>query len=104
MPKFAWMQNAIHALDNQKRLLILEWLKTPVELFPPQVDGSLLEDGVCGVSIARKLRVSQPATSEHLKILLQAKLISGKRIKQWTFYRRNEKVIAAFKKELAKKL
>ena len=77
---------------------ILAWLRQPTRHFPPQIDGDLIEDGVCGLSIARKLRVSQPTASEHLKILLQAGLVRGKRIKQWTFYRRDEARIKQLKR------
>ena len=84
------MTQAIRALASTRRLQILEWLKDPVAHFPPQVDGDLLNDGVCGALIAEKLGVSQPTVSEHLKILSQAGLIRSKRIKQWTFYRRDE--------------
>ncbi|HXZ11071.1 MAG TPA: winged helix-turn-helix domain-containing protein [Candidatus Sulfotelmatobacter sp.] len=92
---------ALRALDNPRRLQILDWLKKPKRHFPPQVDGDLIEDGVCGVLIARKLRISQPTASEHLKILAHAGLIRGKRIKQWTFYKRDESAIQKFKKLLA---
>jgi ArsR family transcriptional regulator len=88
------------ALANRNRLLILEWLKNPREHFPPQTDGDLVKDGVCGLLIARKLRVSHPTASEHLKILAQAGLIRGKRIKQWTFYKRSETDIRAWKRAL----
>jgi ArsR family transcriptional regulator len=80
----------LRAIANDRRLQILEWLRDPAEHFPPQVDGDLVKDGVCGVLIAQKLGVSQPTVSEHLKILSQAGLVRGKRIKQWTFYRRDE--------------
>ncbi len=86
------------ALANERRLQILAWLKRPRAHFPPQVDGDLVEDGVCGVFIAQKLGVSQPTASEHLKILSRAGLVRGKRIKQWTFYKRDEKRIAAAKR------
>jgi len=95
---------ALRALANERRLQILEWLKEPVQEFPRQVDGDLANDGVCGISIANKLGVSQPTASEHLRILSQAGLIQGKRIKQWTFYRRNEKGIRKVKKLIAGKL
>lgn len=88
------------ALANQRRLEILQWLRDPVAHFPPQVDGDLVKDGVCGVFIARKLGVGQPTASEHLRILVQAGLVIGTRIKQWTFYRRDEKRIAQVKREL----
>jgi ArsR family transcriptional regulator len=88
------------ALANENRLLILDWLKHPTKHFPPQEDGDLVKDGVCGLLIARKLKVSHPTASEHLKILSQAGLLRGKRIKQWTFYRRNEAQISALKQSL----
>lgn len=91
---------AIHALANDKRLLILEWLKAPVQHFPPQTDGDLVKDGVCGVFIADKLGIAQPTASEHLKVLTQSGLLRAKRIKQWTFYRRDEKRIREIKREL----
>jgi len=94
----------LRALANKRRLQILEWLKDPVRHFPKQVDGDLVRDGVCGVLIARKLRVSQPTASEHLKILSQAGLVRGKRIKQWTFYRRNEAGIRQFRKMIREKV
>lgn len=81
---------ALRALASDKRLLILEWLKTPKEHFRPQSYGDLLQDGVCGVFIAEKLGVSQPTASSHLKVLTQAGLLRAKRIRQWTFYKRNE--------------
>ena len=90
--------DVIKALANDRRLAILNWLKDPVAHFPPQVDGDLVRDGVCGVFIAQKLGVSQPTASEHLRILVRAGLIHGKRIKQWTFFKRDEKRIAAVKK------
>src|SRR4030088_114333 len=95
---------ALRALANERRLQILEWLKDPRRHFPPQVDGDLVKDGVCGLLIAKKLRVSQPTVSEHLRILSQAKLLDGKRINKWTFYKRNEKQIGELKKVISEKL
>ena len=91
----------IRALANDKRLQILEWLKSPRKHFPPQVDGDLVEDGVCSVFIADKLGISQPTASEHLRILTQADLVIPTRIKQWIFYKRNEERIREFKTELS---
>ena len=90
--------DVVKALASEKRLQILLWLKQPRAHFPPQVDGDLVKDGVCGLFIAQKLGVSQPTASEHLRILTQAGLLRAKRIKQWTFYRRDEKRIAAVKR------
>jgi ArsR family transcriptional regulator len=88
------------ALANENRMRILAWLKNPTDHFPPQKDGDLVDDGVCGLLIARKLRVSHPTASVHLKILAAAGLVRGKRIKQWTFYKRNEAQIAALKRSV----
>jgi DNA-binding transcriptional ArsR family regulator len=93
-------ERILRALANESRLRILEWLRAPTEHFPAQVDGDLVEDGVCGVLIAQKLRVSQPTVSEHLRILAEAGLVRGKRIKQWTFYKRDERRIKALKTEV----
>lgn len=95
---------AIRALANDRRLTILAWLRDPVANFPPQVDGDLLKDGVCGLLIAEKLGVSQPTASEHLKILTQAGLLRTRRIRQWTFYKRDEAAIAAFKQAVHREL
>jgi DNA-binding transcriptional ArsR family regulator len=99
-----YLDLAFRALANERRLQILDWLKRPRKEFPPQVDGDLVKDGVCGLLIARKLRVSQPTASEHLRILTAAGLIQGKRIKQWTFYKRDEKEIRRIKKLILHKV
>jgi DNA-binding transcriptional ArsR family regulator len=96
--------HALRALANPKRLQILEWLKEPRTHFPPQVDGDLVRDGVCGLLIAAKLRISQPTASEHLRVLAHAGLIRGKRIKRWTFYRRDERKIAEIGRAIANNL
>ena len=92
---------SLRALANARRREILAWLEHPRKHFPPQVDGDLVKDGVCGLLIARKLKVSQPTASGHLKILTAAGLIRGKRIKQWTFYKRDEAAIRRIKREIA---
>ena len=91
----------LRAVANKRRLQILDWLKNPTGLFPAQVSGDLFEDGVCGLSIAQKLGVSQPTASDHLKILSEAGLIRGKRIKQWTFYKRDEPGIRRLRKSIS---
>jgi DNA-binding transcriptional ArsR family regulator len=97
-------ERLLRALSSGKRLQILEWLKAPRRHFPPQRDGDLVRDGVCGVLIASKLRVSQPTASEHLRILAQAGLVRGKRIKKWTFYRRDEARIKRLKALVADRI
>src|ERR1700742_3336671 len=92
--------NALKALGNERRLMILNWLKNPRAHFREQVDGDLVRDGVCALLIAEKLGISQPTLSEHMRVLVQAELVRPKRIKQWTFYKRNEARIAALKATL----
>ena len=98
------ISTGLRALANERRLQILEWLKAPRRHFPPQVDGDLVRDGVCAVLLAQKLRVSQPTLSEHMRILSQAGLVRGKRIKQWTFYRGDEARIKELKRLIARQV
>lgn len=95
---------ALRALANERRLQILEWLREPRRHFREQVDGDLVEDGVCGLLIAEKLGVSAPTVSEHMRVLTAAKLVRVKRIKRWTMYRRNEAAIAAVKRAIEEKV
>jgi ArsR family transcriptional regulator len=88
------------ALANDRRLQILDWLRDPRAHFPPQVDGDLVEDGVCGALIAEKLGVSAPTLSEHMRVLVATGLVRAKRIKGWTMYRRDETRIAAAKQSI----
>jgi DNA-binding transcriptional ArsR family regulator len=90
----------LKALANERRLQILEWLRDAPAHFRPQLDGDLVEDGVCGVLIAEKLGVSPPSLSEHMRILTAAGLVRAKRIKGWTMYKRDEKAISAAKKAI----
>ena len=96
--------DVIKALANERRLQILDWLKDPTAHFRPQVDGDLVEDGVCGVLIAEKLKITQATLSEHMRVLVDAGLVRPRRIKQWTFYKRDEAAIADFKTGLAASL
>jgi len=92
------IEAALRAVASRRRIQILDWLKAPTDHFPPQVDGDLIKDGVCGLLIARKLRVSQPTASAHLNTLVHAGLVKGKRMGKWTFYRRNKAGIQAMKR------
>lgn len=94
----------LKALASEPRLSILTWLKTPADLFPPQVDGDLLTDGVCADFIRQKLGVTAATASRHLTILTDVGLLIATRKKGWTFYRRNEPLIQAFIKQLGEGL
>ena len=94
-------EQRLKALANHHRLQVLCWLKDPRAHFRPQVDGDLVDDGVCAVFIEAKLKLAQPTTAQHLKTLVDAGFLVPKRIKKWTFYKRDEAAIDQFMKTLA---
>ena len=71
----------LRAFASRPRLQILGWLKQPRAHFREQIDGDLVEDGVCGLLIAEKLGVSQPTVTEHMKLLVEIGAVRAKRIK-----------------------
>jgi ArsR family transcriptional regulator len=97
-------ERRLKALANHHRLQVLCWLKDPRAHFRPQVDGDLVDDGVCAVLIEEKLGLAQPTTAQHLKTLVDAGFLTPKRIKKWTFYKRDEDTIVAFLDELGAQL
>ncbi len=88
------LEGTLKALASERRLQILEWLKDPVANFPTQEHGDPIEHGACNLFIVEKLGVSQPAGSRHLKVLVDAGLLVATRRKGWTYYRREETMIA----------
>lgn len=98
------LSKVMKALSHPARLELMRWLKDPVGHFPPQVDGDLVEDGVCAVFIAQKWGIAQPTASRHLKLLVDAGLIHPTRKKGWTFYRRDERALGAVKDLLEQEL
>lgn len=93
----------LKALSNEKRLLIMEWISSPRAHFPEQRDGDLVEDGVCVGFITRKIGLSQPTVTSHMKILEAAGLVAGKSIKNWVFYKPNKALARATLAQLAGK-
>jgi DNA-binding transcriptional ArsR family regulator len=96
--------DVFRALASPRRLQILDWLRDPTTHFPPQKDGDLVKDGVCVIFIADKLGVAQPTATTHLQALARAGLVTSKRVGQWTFYKRNEAAIRAFRSRLRNEL
>lgn len=90
----------LKALASPVRLGVLGYLKEPVRHFPPQVDGDLIEDGVCADFLRDKLGISAATASRHLTLLTECGLLIATRRKGWTFYRRNEDAIARFTQNL----
>ena len=93
-------EKRLKALANRHRLRILALLRDPTGNFPPQVDGDLVEDGVCAIFIEEKLGLAQPTTAQHLKTLVEAGFLIPRRIKKWTFYKRDEPAIDRFLQDL----
>lgn len=89
------------ALACPSRLAIMRWLKSPAEHFPPQVHADSVAVGVCGAFFAEKLGVTPATASAHLRILVDAGLISSVRIGKWTYFKRNNETLAAFSTSLA---
>ncbi|MEM5460877.1 helix-turn-helix domain-containing protein [Paraburkholderia phytofirmans] len=95
--------DVIHkALANPVRRNILGWLRAPQAYFQDQEFP--LDFGVCAKSIDRRCGLAQSTVSEHLKTLLQAELVTSRRISQCVFFKRNESVIQAFLKHARAKL
>ncbi|MBA9028511.1 MULTISPECIES: ArsR/SmtB family transcription factor [Bacillaceae] len=95
------------ALSNATRLKIIQMLKEPENNFPPQVHihkGDDFQGGVCVGDIRDKIGLVQSTTSQYLSLLQQSGLLEMKRIGQWTYYRRNEKVITQLEGFIGKQL
>ncbi|WP_120500128.1 helix-turn-helix transcriptional regulator [Roseovarius sp. EL26] len=86
---------ALKALSNEKRLQIMRWIAAPVDHFPAQTDGDLVEDGVCVQSITEKIGLTQPTVTSHMRVLEKAGLVTSRQIKNWVFYKPNRTAIAA---------
>src|SRR5438067_595001 len=98
------LASSMRALASEPRLQILKWLKNPTAHFRPGVEGDIVDGGVCGVQLAKLLGISQPTLSEHMRVLSQAGLVKATRIKQWTFYQRDEKRIKELKRVITREV
>jgi ArsR family transcriptional regulator len=72
--------NGLKALADPARLRILEFLLRPAG------DCCARDDGVCGCDFEDLLGLSQPTVSHHLKVLVQAGLLSAEKRGRWTYY------------------
>lgn len=87
--------DAIHkALANPVRRQILAWLKNPQIHFAHQEHN--LDVGVCAGLIDSRTGLAQSTVSAHLAALQRAGLITGHKVGQWIYYKRNEEAIQAF--------
>ena len=85
----------LKALANDTRMQMMEWLKDPLNNFPPQDHGDPAI-GVCVTHLQHKAGLSPSTASAHLAILQRAGFVLTTRIGKWTYYRRNEQVIDDF--------
>jgi DNA-binding transcriptional ArsR family regulator len=91
------------ALANPTRLQIMSWLRDPAEHFAPQAD-PMEEVGVCVKQIQEKAGISQSTASQFMAVLQRARLVESTRIGHWTYYRRDDRRIAALPDLLKKSL
>lgn len=92
-------QRILKALSNPHRLDIILWLKHPEQEFGVQVHFKTLIDfpnSVSVKSIQKRCGVSQSSVSTFMTMLERAGLVESRKIDQYTYYRRNEKVIRQF--------
>jgi DNA-binding transcriptional ArsR family regulator len=94
----------LKAAASPVRLEILRYLKDPEGNFPPQVDGDPIVDGVCADYIREKLGIAAATASRHLTLLAETGLLVATRKKGWTFYRRDDKAIRLFVRQLRSEL
>lgn len=91
-------------LSNQTRVDILKWLKKPEDHFPPHQDIDHFDDGVCVGYIQDRAGLSQSTISTYLNSMQNANLVIPTRHGKWTYYKRNEAVIATYLKGLKEQL
>ena len=94
-------QKIFKALANDNRMQILLWILSPRDHFPPQQDGDLVRDGVCIGFITKKIGLSQPTVTSHMKILATAGLVTSKQVKNWVFYKPVPGVLAQSLEQLS---
>ena len=92
------------ALSNQTRYEIMRWLKNPEKNFPAHTEVSGFDDGVCVSFIKDKAGLSQSTISHYLNMMENVQLVVSTRIGKWTYYKRNEKVIGDYFREIQKDL
>ena len=89
------------ALASDVRYAILEWLQSPEDHFAEQESGDPREIGVCVTLITEKAGMAQPTISRHLEILQRAEFVTVERIGRWSYFKRNQQGIDAYKAWLA---
>lgn len=88
------------AIASEPRMRILHWLKDPSAHFSHQETGDPEEIGVCVTLLSEKLAMSQPTVSRHLELLRRAGFLTVNHIGRWSFFSRDERAIAEYRRWL----
>lgn len=97
------INDILKALANDKRLLILQWLKNPGDHFTSD-KCDVNTQGVCVGLIEKKIGLSQSTVSQYLLQLQRADLITMERVGQWTFCKLNQNTVTELIQELKTRL
>lgn len=74
------MEERLKALADSNRLRILEFLLDPAE------GCCARNDGVCACDFEALLGLAQPTVSHHLKVLVDAGLLTAEKRGRWVYY------------------
>jgi DNA-binding transcriptional ArsR family regulator len=95
------LDEIIKALAHPTRREMLACLKNPEQHF--QTQEHPFEFGVCAGKFTQ-CGLSQSTVSAHLAILQRAQLVTCKKLGQWSFFKRNDAVLAEFLLQMSKEL
>ncbi len=87
-------------LADPTRLRILDLLRARGNSCCELVDAQ--ERGLCACDIEASVGLSQAAVSHHMDLLRRAGLVVAEKRGRWVFYRRNQAVLAAVARSVAK--
>ncbi len=83
------------ALGDPVRLSIIHFLKTPNKTC------CINDDGVCACDVESFLGLTQPTVSHHMKVLVQAGLVTAKKRSRFIYYELNQNGFQAIMLEFA---
>ena len=83
MPSTPDLGPFLHAISDPARRRILKALKEKTK-----------DTGLCAGDVEKRVKLSQPTISHHMRILEKAGLVEVKKQGTWRRYRRNQKLIA----------
>ena len=96
----------LKVLANPARLRIIHLLKEPKEHFVhnPQWGVDMVEVGVCLEEIQRVSGLSQSTTSTYMNLMKKVGLVQATRLGKYTYFKRNEEVLASLSSYLVNDL